>query len=139
MKVTSVEIKPAFENDGALLAFVGLTLDNELALHDLRLIERRPGRPVLSMPSRKRTERCSRCSEKNVFSARFCVQCGLRLPVRKFDPGIERYIDIAFPISQEFREHMTKEVIEEFLKTIDPNEAQKYKTSWAHLLQSKGG
>jgi DNA-binding cell septation regulator SpoVG len=134
MRVTKVDVKPAFNEDSALLAFIAITFDDELVLHDLRLVERKRGRPVLSMPSRKRAERCPRCSEKNAFSAYYCNRCGSKLPVRKFESPTERYIDVAFPIKQEFREYITREVLREYLKTLSPNVAQEHKNSWAQYL-----
>lgn len=134
MKVTEVDVKPAYDSDGALLAFAAITFDDALVIYDVRLIERNRGRPFLSMPSRKRAERCPKCAEKNAFSAKYCNRCGSRLPTKKFEDSSQCYLDVAFPLNQKFREYITREVLREFLKTLSPIVAEQYRSSWAQYL-----
>ena len=51
MNITDVKIRK-FLNDGRMKAIVSVTFDNELAIHDIKVIEG-PERLFVAMPSRK--------------------------------------------------------------------------------------
>lgn len=51
MKITEIKIRKTFENE-KLKAIVSITFDNELAVHDIKIIEN-DGKTFLAMPSRK--------------------------------------------------------------------------------------
>ena len=70
------------------------------------------------MPSRKLTAHCHECGSKNHLRARYCNQCGRRLPsdqVAYDSQGRAKlYADIAHPINAECREMIQDRVIDEF-------------------------
>ena len=77
MKVTDVRFRG--EANGRFLAYASVTLDDELALHNLRLVRLEgSGRIILSMPRRKRED--------------------------------GSWIDVAHPISSDFRHHLEEVV-----------------------------
>lgn len=51
MKITDIRIRKA-QNDGRMRAIISITLDNELVIHDIKVIEGND-RLFLAMPSRK--------------------------------------------------------------------------------------
>jgi len=51
MKITDVKIRRLFD-EGRLKAIVSITLENELAIHDIKIIHG-PSRLFVAMPSRK--------------------------------------------------------------------------------------
>ena len=70
IQVSDVRFKTPDSSDSRLLAFASAVLAGGLVVHDLRVI-RGAGRPFLSFPSRKFMFRCSECTGRNVFSARW--------------------------------------------------------------------
>ncbi len=61
-----------------LRAFCSLTFDNTFVIHDVKLIDGNGGL-FLAMPSRKLSDHCPGCGEKNHLRDRFCNECGRRL------------------------------------------------------------
>jgi stage V sporulation protein G len=61
-----------------LRAFCSLTFDDTFVVRDVKLIEGNGGL-FLAMPSRKLSDHCPACREKNHLRARYCNQCGTRL------------------------------------------------------------
>ena len=61
-----------------LRAFCSVTFDNTFVVRDIKLIEGNGGL-FLAMPSRKLSDHCPGCGEKNHLRARFCNACGRRL------------------------------------------------------------
>lgn len=52
MNITDIRIRKTFDNNDALLALVSITLDDELALHDIKIIRNRD-KLFVAMPNRK--------------------------------------------------------------------------------------
>ena len=52
MQITDIKIRKTFSNDGPMKAIVSVTFDNELALHDIKVINTRD-KFFIVMPSRK--------------------------------------------------------------------------------------
>lgn len=50
MKITSVKVKKTFGTAGALKAIVSVTLDDALAIHDIKVVEVN-GRTIVTMPA----------------------------------------------------------------------------------------
>src|SRR5687767_4024069 len=63
---------------GRLRAFCSLTLDDTFVVRDVKLIEGNDGL-FLAMPSRKLSDHCPQCHDKNHLRARYCNNCGGRL------------------------------------------------------------
>lgn len=107
MVITEVRIKLVENNSERLLAFCSVTIDQSFVVRDLKVIEGQRGLFV-AMPSRKLTDRCTRCSCKNHLRARFCNQCGSRLEegrgLRDHDGRAKLHADIAHPIHAGGRE-----------------------------------
>lgn len=52
MKITSVKVRKTFDTAGALKAIVSVTLDDALAIHDIKVVEVN-GRTIVTMPAVK--------------------------------------------------------------------------------------
>lgn len=52
MKITDIKIRKVFEDDGPMKAVVSVTLDDQLALHDIKVIYARE-KHFIVMPSKK--------------------------------------------------------------------------------------
>ena len=52
MQITDIKIRKTFADDGPMKAVVSVTFDNELALHDVKVINTK-GKYFIVMPSRK--------------------------------------------------------------------------------------
>lgn len=117
MLITEVRIKLMSANNDRLRAFCSITIDNDFVIRDLKVIEGSKG-PFVAMPSRKLTGRCSRCSGKNHYHARYCNECGARLqsPKESADPDsrLKLHADIAHPINSKCRELIQKRILEEY-------------------------
>ena len=79
MQIT--ELKPRLVEDKTerLRAFCTVTLDHEFVVRDIKIIDGAKGLFV-AMPSRKLTDHCAKCGGKNHLRAKFCNDCGARLP-----------------------------------------------------------
>lgn len=114
MKITNVKITPVGPGDrDGLLAYCLLTFDDVFVVHDVRIVMVR-GRIIVSMPDRKRTDRCPECDEKNHIQARYCNRCGGKLIPQPLQDGegnrIRFLVDIAHPICPEFRAEIERAV-----------------------------
>ncbi len=52
MQITDIKIRKLFSNDGPMKAIVSVTFDNQLALHDIKVINARD-KYFIVMPSKK--------------------------------------------------------------------------------------
>jgi len=97
-----------------LQAFCSITLDGSFVIRDLKIIQGTKG-SFVAMPSRKLTDRCPRCGNKNHLRANFCNQCGVQLDedraFRDTDGRAKLYADIAHPINSVCRENIQDEVL----------------------------
>jgi len=124
MQLTEVRINLCGGNAGRLKAFCSLTFDNTFVIRDVKLIEGNDGL-FLAMPSRKLSDRCSRCGEKNHLRARFCNQCGGRLDENRHlrsAHGSARpklHADIAHPINMECRGQIERHVLKAYQDELD--------------------
>lgn len=121
MHITEVRVKLMADAQDRLLAFCSLTFDNAFVVRDLKIIRGLKG-PFVAMPSRKLTDRCHACGNKNALRSNFCSQCGLRLrndrAPRGQDGRAKLYADIAHPINSECRELIQVEVIHAFEREL---------------------
>ena len=117
LEITEVRIKLVTDLDDRLRAFCSITFDGEFVVRDLKIIEGQRGHFV-AMPSRKLMEKCVRCSGKNEVKARFCANCGTRLPESRHmrpDGGKPRmFADIAHPINAGCRDRIESAVLAAF-------------------------
>ena len=111
---------------GRLRAFCTLTFDNTFVLRDLKLIDGNDGL-FLAMPSRKLSDHCARCGEKNHLRARYCNHCGQRLDENRYlryqdgngGRRLKLYADIAHPINAECRHAIEQEVVNAYVREVE--------------------
>lgn len=117
MEITEIRIKLMDDPQDRLQAFCSITFDQCFVIRDLKIIQGAKG-SFVAMPSRKLTDRCSRCSSKNHLRARFCSDCGAKLrddrALKDDDGRAKLYADIAHPIHSDCREMIQRRVIEAF-------------------------
>lgn len=117
MQITEVRVKLMGDAQDRLLAFCSITFDGSFVIRDLKIIKGAKG-PFVAMPSRKLTDRCTKCGNKNALRSSFCSQCGIRLRDDRASKGLDGraklYADIAHPINSECRELIQTEVIRAF-------------------------
>jgi len=117
VQITEVRVKLMGDAQDRLLAFCSITFDGSFVIRDLKIIKGAKG-PFVAMPSRKLTDRCPRCGNKNALRSSFCSQCGSRLrddrAAKGQDGRAKLYADIAHPINSECRELIQTEVIRSF-------------------------
>ena len=53
VEITEVKIRKVFRDDRQLRAILSITLDNEMAIHDIKIITTKEGNNLVVMPSRK--------------------------------------------------------------------------------------
>ena len=84
IEVTEVRVKLASEDDDKLLGYCSVTLNNAFVIKDLKIIQGDES-PFIAMPSRKITDKCPKCGYKNHLRAKFCNECGSKLPGNRAD------------------------------------------------------
>jgi stage V sporulation protein G len=115
--ITEVRIKLMEESEDRLRAFCSITFDNCFVVRDLKIIEGSQG-PFVAMPSRKLTNRCGRCGNKNHIRSNYCNNCGSRVRDNRDSKEEEApnklYADVAHPINQSCRDMIQQHVVEEY-------------------------
>lgn len=120
MKVTSVTVKLSPPGGDRLKAFCTMTLDGEFVVRDLKIIEGTNGLFV-AMPSRKLTDHCPKCGGKNHLRAKYCNDCGTRLPEHRVsDEDIQGklHADIAHPINSECRARLQEVILDAYREEL---------------------
>src|SRR6059058_773807 len=140
MQLTEVRINLCDGGDGTRLkAYCSLTFDDTFVIRDVKLIDGHEGL-FLAMPSRKLTDRCRRCGEKNHLRARFCNHCGGRLDENRFmrqqhanSPGhraapgrLKLHADIAHPINAACRSAIERDVVDAYQQELDRSKEPGY-------------
>ena len=130
MEITEVRIKLIGRRSDKLRAFCSITFDNAFVVRDLKIIEGQKG-AFVAMPSRKICERCARCGCKNHIRAKFCNDCGNRLPApppaAESDVRVKLHADIAHPINALSRETIQKRIIEAYAAEVEKSKLPGYK------------
>ncbi|MBV8880405.1 MAG: SpoVG family protein [Planctomycetaceae bacterium] len=131
MEITEVRIKLIGRRSDKLRAFCSITFDNAFVVRDLKIIEGQKG-AFVAMPSRKICERCARCGCKNHLRAKFCNDCGNRLPIPpaaapEADVRVKLHADIAHPINAASRESIQKRIIEAYAAEVEKSKLPGYK------------
>lgn len=118
MEITEVRVFLKDSQDKKLKAYATVTFDNAFVVRNIKVIQGTNG-VFIAMPSRKVKQPCPKCNFKNEFRSKFCNQCGAQLPVSS-QPAAQdmnaqaEHKDIAHPITQQFRDHLQKKVLEAY-------------------------
>jgi stage V sporulation protein G len=132
MEITEVKVKLVNRRGNKLRAFCTVTLDNSFVIRDLKVIEGARG-AFVAMPSRKLTDRCLKCGNKNHLRAKFCSECGVKLTidrtVRDSSGRIRLHADVAHPINSATRELFQKKVLDAYLQELEYSKRPGYKPS----------
>lgn len=131
MEITEVRVKLIGRRSDKLRAFCSITFDNAFVVRDLKVIEGQKG-AFVAMPSRKLSERCARCGSKNHLRAKFCNDCGSKLPAASSpapegDSRVKLHADIAHPINMAARESMQKRIIDAYAAEVEKSKLPGYK------------
>jgi len=130
MQITEVRVKLVANKDDRLKAFCSMTLDNDFVVRDIKVIEGTGGFFV-AMPSRKMSDHCEKCGNKNHLRARYCNNCGAALPDNraKQDPQgrMKLHADIAHPINAECRKRIQDRIVSAFHDEIKRSKEPGYK------------
>jgi len=119
MEITEIRIKllPRRGSGDKLRGYCTVTLDGEFVVRDLKIIEGVRG-IFVAMPSRRLTDRCPRCHQKNHLRAKHCNECGCALDrhrgPRGHDGRVRLHVDVAHPINAEGRARLHDRVMEAF-------------------------
>ncbi|NLE28137.1 MAG: stage V sporulation protein G [Phycisphaerae bacterium] len=129
MEVTEVKVKLVDIKSERLKAFCTITLDGEFVIRDIKVIEGGTG-PFVAMPSRKLAVKCPRCSTKNHLRAKFCNECGTKLPESKIPKDnagrIKLHADIAHPINPDSRERIQSAVLKAYDEEVERSKTPGY-------------
>src|SRR5438105_878842 len=134
MQLTDIRIKLCEDQGSRLKAFCAITFDNTFVIRDVKLIDGNDGL-FLAMPSRKLSDHCGRCGEKNHLRARYCNNCGGRLDENRYlryqhgnghGSRLKLHADIAHPINAECRHGLEQDVIEAFSVELERSKQPGY-------------
>lgn len=121
MEISEVRVKLVNNGDERLKAFCSMTIDDEFVIRDIKVIEGSNGLFV-AMPSRKLTDHCDKCGGKNHLRAKFCSNCGAKLPESRANQDakgrMKLHADIAHPINAECRKRIQETIISAFEEEI---------------------
>jgi stage V sporulation protein G len=130
MEISEVRVKLVSNKDDRLKAFCSVTMDNEFVVRDIKIIEGANGLFV-AMPSRKMSDHCEKCGNKNHLRAKYCNNCGTRLPeerMRKDAKGrLKLHADIAHPINAECRRKIQDKVTKAYNEEVEKSKQPGYK------------
>ncbi len=129
MDISEVRVKLVSNKDDRLKAFCSVTMDNEFVVRDIKIIEGTNGLFV-AMPSRKMSDHCEKCGSKNHLRARYCNNCGSKLPeerMRKDAKGrLKLHADIAHPINADCRRKIQEKVTAAFNEEVERSKEPDY-------------
>ena len=129
MEITEVRVKLINNKDDRLKAFCSVTMDNEFVVRDIKIIEGTNGFFV-AMPSRKMSDHCEKCGGKNHLRARYCNNCGAKLPddraKKDFKGRMKLHADIAHPINVECRQKIQEKVTIAFNEELERSKQPDY-------------
>ncbi len=129
MNITEVRIKLTEDPRSKLKAYCSVTFDDSFVVRDLKIIDGARG-PFVAMPSRKLSDRCTRCSGKNYLQASFCQSCGTRLPgnrAMRDEQGRTRlHADLAHPINAACRIALHRAVVLAFTEEVERSKVAGY-------------
>ncbi|NQT19859.1 MAG: septation protein SpoVG family protein [Planctomycetes bacterium] len=125
MNITDIKVKLMDDRSDKLAAFCSIILDDSFIIQDLKVI-RGPQGTFVAMPSRKLTDKCSRCGGKNHLRARYCNDCGTRLSEDRApidaNGRATLHADIAHPLNSAIREVVQRRVLAAYAAELENTE-----------------
>lgn len=119
MQITEIRVKIMNAESGhRLRAFCSITFEDCFVIRDLKIIDGIDGLFV-AMPNRRISQSCRHCNNKNHLRSHFCNQCGQRLPDVPRENRSKLFVDVAHPITSEYRDQLRSEVLNEFHRELD--------------------
>lgn len=132
MDISDVRVKLVRDPGERLKAVCTVTFDGLFVVRDVKVVEGTNGLFV-AMPSQKLSVHCPKCRQKNHLRAKFCNECGAKLPPSSAPPdsnGRSRlHRDIAHPIKAAFRQMLQEQVIEAFNEELERADSPDYEPS----------
>ena len=142
MEITEVKVRLVEDKTERLRAFCTVTLDREFVVRDIKIIDGAKGL-FIAMPSRKVTDHCPKCGGKNHLRAKFCNDCGARLPGTRTPDTTEGsgklHVDVAHPINSECRSRFQKAIIEAYSREAERGESPGYAAPATENLEAPAG
>jgi stage V sporulation protein G len=130
VEITEVRVKLTGRRNDKLRAFCSITFDHAFVIRDLKIIEGQKG-VFVAMPSRKICDRCDRCGGKNALRARYCSDCGAKLPENRAaadpDGRSKLHADIAHPINPAAREAVHRRILSAYHEEVERSKLPGYK------------
>ncbi len=119
MEITDVRVRLVEGTKQKVRAFCTVTLDDCFVVKDIKVIEGDKGE-FIAMPSRKLSEKCSRCGRKNPIGSSFCSSCGVKVSENRRAPlEGSLYSDIAHPINAECRAAMQDKILKAYRSAVE--------------------
>ena len=133
MHLTEVRINLCGGRGSRLKAFCSLTFDDTFVIRDVKLIDGNDGL-FLAMPSRKLSDHCPACGEKNHLRARYCNNCGKRLNEGRYlnyrsgngQSRLKLHADIAHPITADCRQQIEDRVFKAYHRELERSQQPGY-------------
>lgn len=134
MNLTEVRINLCGARGSRLKAFCSLTFDDTFVIRDVKLIDGNDGL-FLAMPSRKLSDHCPACGEKNHLRARYCNHCGKRLNEERYlqfrngngsQSRLKLHADIAHPINADCRQQIEDRVLKAYERELERSQQPGY-------------
>ncbi len=115
MEITETRISHIENPNSRLRAYASITFDNVFVVRDIRIIEGKNGL-FIAMPSKRMQRSCTKCGFKNPTTNRYCGSCGQNIEINGGlqTPVALQYVDLAHPISTEFRDYLQQRVLEAY-------------------------
>lgn len=128
MQITDIDVRLMPDN-GRFKAYCTVTLDDQFVVKDVKIIDGRTGLFV-AMPSRKLSDPCGRCRSRNHLLARFCNECGARLPETRIQRGAKGKpvfdLDIVHPITASCRQRFERQILEAYNQELEASRQTGY-------------
>ncbi len=124
MEINEVQVKLIGSGDERLKASCTIVIDGEFVVRDVKIIDGTNGLFV-AMPSRKLTDHCPKCSNKNHLRSRYCNNCGAKLDEDRWAQRAangQLHAEIAHPINSGCREHLHTTVIDAYRAELEVQE-----------------
>lgn len=123
MLVTEIRVKLSNDHNEKLLAFASIVFDKVFVLHDIKVINGRNGK-FIAFPDKKITYPCPECEFPNSLLSHYCNSCGIELDKTREDFAdedgkVKLHTNTGHPITAEYRDYLTVEILDEYEKEVD--------------------